>query len=265
MNEEYTNLKEVLVIFGVSIFLFTLNSIGFFSDIRSFFSITFESIYTETRDYFSTINQYASVFNNISEVREENKTLRDRNQELESDLNELMIQLRDVSFVIEAGLTDFDSEQDLIPVRVLSYDIEDDGLIYINKGIKDGIDEDDIVILDRFAVGLVEEVSANYSKVNLILSGDYSINAISLENMTKGIFSGNMPDNFEVKDILNEEPLSQDDVFVTEGIDGIFPYGLYLGRVERSIGNPANPTKSASLSNSLDFRNLDRLYVMKFK
>ena len=259
------HVRIVILSFLFSVFWFLLGSLNTFENLRgSAFSI-FEEVAISVVEKIQIIEEMSFVFNNISTVRDENKDLRGKLKDLQDELTEKSVQLEDVEYIIEKGLADFDREYELIPVRVLLFDQKNRGKLYLNKGRSHNIEEEDIVVLGKFIVAEIDEVYDNYSTAENIFGTDTRLNVISINSKTRGILKGDISGQIEVIEILNDSPLSEKDQFVTEGKEGMFPYGLYVGTVSRIIGSPAEPTKIAILENTLSLQSLDRLFVMNMK
>ena len=264
-KEDYFNKGYLIAGSIISFIIFLFGLINAFEGFRGVTIALMEDIYSSVNSDISNVESFFLAFDNVGEVRDENKELRIQLQELESELTEARNTLDSVGFIVEKGIVDFDEEYNSIPVRVLAYDQEKSGIIYLNKGSSDGIDKENIVVLGNSAVGEVIDVFANYSSVRVIASGSYTLNVVSLENNERGILAGNLGNEIIVEQILTDAILEEGDVFVTEGKDKKYPYGLFVGRVSSINSNPADPLKSAILDNSIDFRNLDRLYVIQVK
>jgi len=266
MNKnDYFDIKILILAIVFSSLIFVLGIIGVFKPINSTVNSIFEEFHINIRNSIADFEELSFVFNNISQVRDENKGLRERLTQINDELAQAKVQLDDVSYVLEKGLVDFNPDRPIIPARVLFYDHSISGKLFINKGSMDNISQDDIVVIGKVLLGEIEEVYEYYSSVMLITSPEYKLNVISLESNTRGLLKGNLTGRLEVVEILSEKALSVNDTFVTEGKDGKYTFGLYVGTVKRIIGTPSEPVKTAMLENNINFKNLDRLYVMKIK
>lgn len=264
-NYRVIDIKLLLILFLGSLVVVIFSLMGSLEDIRSRFVISAQGLYLSVKTQTENINILGKVFDNFSNINNENKILSEENQKLVSEYAELKIQLDNLGFLVEKGITNFDKDKVLIPVRVLYYDLNQSGEFYINKGKDDNIEANDIAVIGEMLVGYVKESYENHSKITPIITTGTRINVVSLNTKARGIMVENVAGGVMVEQISSNNNLSLGDVFVTEGKDGNFPYGLYVGTVERIIETPAAPTKVAYLSNSLNFRELDRLFITKYK
>jgi rod shape-determining protein MreC len=264
-KEPYFNITQILIFTAISFLIFVLGWINVFNPFRDVVISIFGDVYINTKNKIIGFEEFSKVFDSISDVRNENKELKEKNVELESKIVQLETSLNDVSFVLEKGLVNFDSDKESIPARVLGYEENLSGIIYINKGQMDGVVQSDLAVIGDFVLGEVTKTYTHYSEVKLIGTSDYKLNVVTIENETRGILIGTLGSEMQVTEILNDKPLNVGDTFITEGKDNKYPTGLYVGRVKRIIGSQAEPTKIAVLENNLNFKDLDRLYIIKAK
>jgi rod shape-determining protein MreC len=136
--------------------------------------------------------------------------------------------------------------------------------IYINKGYLHKVKTEDIVIIDNIVIGLVKDVSANKSLVELITSSEMSATVYDLSSpqKTEGLAMGMFGTSIVVERILPGEDIKPGDIIVTSGKDGIFLPGLYIGKVEEVVDDPAQPLKRAFVSTMVDYSKLDKVFVV---
>lgn len=204
------------------------------------------------------------ALNNIGKVNQENSDLKSRIQELESENSTLKKSISDLSFMYEKNLIDFEPEYDVVASRVIYINPSNLREFVINRGERDDVRVNDIVVLGNQVVGIVTKVYSTYSDVSLIGSEGHELNVISVDNKTRGIAKLNINGEIEIGEILNSQKVDDGEMFVTEGNDRTYPYGLYVGTVKRILGSPAEPTKKVFLNNSIDIKTLERVYVMKY-
>ena len=113
-----------------------------------------------------------------------------------------------------------------------SYNLSKNYLI-INKGYEDGIEVEMGVISSDGIVGIVNQVTANFSSVISILHRDLKINAGFKKNGAYGSLSwrGNHPKIMKLDDVSALNPVTLADTIVTGGMSDYFPYGIPIGTV----------------------------------
>jgi rod shape-determining protein MreC len=130
--------------------------------------------------------------------------------------------------------------------------------ITLNKGRHDGVKPDMGVIANGQVVGLVTNVSENFSTVISILNSRWKISAKIKRNDYFGSLSWDGKDYRRVQ--LNEMPyhvpVQNGDTVVTTGYSSSFPEGLVIGTIsDFSIGSGSNFYKIEVML-AADFKNL---------
>ncbi len=139
--------------------------------------------------------------------------------------------------------------RDILPVKVItqlpeSYFSE----FIINKGLVDGIEEDQPVIAvinsKWILVGRIIEVLKNTSRVVLVTSSDFKC-SVEINNDYGGVLKGNNDWVISLEYIAPDADISEGDSVYTSGKGGIFPPGIFVGNIvevkniEFSIGKTA--------------------------
>ncbi len=143
--------------------------------------------------------------------------------------------------------------------RVINNSInQQHNFITLNKGRRDGIKPDMGVIANGQVVGLVTNVSENFSTVISLLNSKWKISAKVKRNDYFGSLSWDGKDYRRVQ--LNEMPyhvpIQNGDTVVTTGYSSSFPEGLMIGTIsEFTIGSGSNFYKIEVLLGA-DFKNL---------
>lgn len=128
---------------------------------------------------------------------------------------------------------------DSFPFKVLgariiknSYNLARNYLI-IDQGYTDGIETEMGVISSDGVVGIVNQVTAEFSSVISILHRDLKINAGFKKNGAYGSLSwqGKHPKRMKLNDVSTLNPVMVGDTIVTGGMSDYFPYGILIGKV----------------------------------
>ena len=138
-------------------------------------------------------------------------------------------------------------------------------IIVINKGELNGINKDMGVISSRGIVGIIKDITNNYSSIVSLLNTDLKINAIVKKSSTIGSISWNGLDPRIVQ--LNDIPLSSSikvgDTIVTGGMSFYFPRGILIGKIEDYDNSSLEGYYSIDVSIFNDFSSLSNLYVLE--
>ena len=105
--------------------------------------------------------------------------------------------------------------------------------LIIDQGYLDGIEKEMGVISSDGIVGIVNQITANFSSVISILHRDLKINASFKKNGAYGSLSwqGNHPKRMKLDDISTINPVVVGDTIVTGGMSDYFPHGIPIGKV----------------------------------
>ena len=135
----------------------------------------------------------------------------------------------------------------------------------LNKGKNQNIDKEMAVINSKGIIGITENSSSNYTRVQSILNKNSSINARLKGNTS---FFGTLKWNTEnynivqLHDIPRQAPLKIGDTIETGGKSTIFPEGIPIGVISKiNQGNTADNKVDITLFN--DMSNLRHVYVVK--
>jgi len=130
--------------------------------------------------------------------------------------------------------------------------------ITLNKGRRDGVKPDMGVIANGQVVGLVTNVSENFSTVISLLNSRWKISAKIKRNDYFGSLSWDGKDyrRVQLNEIPYHVPVQNGDTVVTTGYSSSFPEGLMIGTIsDFSIGSGSNFYKIEVML-AADFKNL---------
>jgi rod shape-determining protein MreC len=106
--------------------------------------------------------------------------------------------------------------------------------IVLHAGSAEGIRPGSPVIDDLGVVGQVTRVFRDTSEVTLLTDKDQTIPVQILRNGLRGVaFGGADPGTLDLRFMASNADLVKGDVAVTSGLDGLYPPGLAVARVER--------------------------------
>lgn len=105
--------------------------------------------------------------------------------------------------------------------------------VYIDKGSRDGIQQDMAVISATGVVGKVINVYESTAQVLLINDQQSGIGAILEQSRLQGVLEGKASGALVIDKIMADEDVKLGDKVVTSGGDLIFPKGLVIGTVSK--------------------------------
>ena len=159
-----------------------------------------------------------------------------------------------------------DSSFIYIPAKVINNSVNKrSNYIMLNKGRKQGVDVDMGVISPRGIVGVVIEVSNNYSTVLSLLHKDSRISAKIKKNnhLANLVWPGNNYREATLQDVPTHLQLFKGDTIITSGYSFLFPEGIILGYVKEYKRGNENNFNEAVIELTEDFNGLRFVYVIK--
>lgn len=220
---------------------------------------------------FSEILNYKKNANKLEDLEKENESLKQEIVELNDKISEgqsIQNLKKALNFIPE------DYKANMISASVVS---KNDGNWYtsfvIGAGSDAGVKKDSLVVNGSGLVGIVYEVSKNYSKAISILDTKSSVSFKLLKNSDyKGVIT-------QDTDISGKEKYKENgylqgymfdssydvlpgDILVTSGL-GLYPEGILIGKVDKVIDDKNKSLKYVVIKPYADFKNIDDVIVIE--
>ncbi|MCD6320060.1 MAG: rod shape-determining protein MreC [Candidatus Desulfofervidaceae bacterium] len=135
-------------------------------------------------------------------------------------------------------------------------------IIFLDRGKKDGVNLYYPVVNFQGIVGQVVSLSPHYAKVLLIIDPNSRVEVMSQRTRVHGILKGTGINLAEVIYVPNTEDIKEGDIFITSGLDGIFPKGISVGKVINVFTSRGEIFKKIILKTSVDFRRLEEVLIL---
>ena len=243
----------VIKVYKKELSLFTSNfSLTYFI---FFVTLTFFIMYMDNRyDYLKQIRKDISVvtspfvnssnalidfLENIQSLTETNANLKDEIKQLNIKINNLSIQnqIRNFLFVENENLREANLlTKKLSPRKTFSAEIiapsirGNKKIIIINKGSKNGLREGMPVMNSRGLVGQIYISNDSTSEVIPLISEKFAVNALQSNGKNHVIIYGDN-ESLVIPYFPVYIPISLGDMFVTSGLDNVYPSGIQIGEV----------------------------------
>jgi rod shape-determining protein MreC len=235
------------------------------SGVRVLSLVTFEVFSRVERAAFGVINGTRNVWGNyvgLRGTRAENETLRRQVADLQIQLqaqralaarSEKLQQLMDLK------------TQSTFPT--LAADViggnpnPDMRTITINRGSADGVLADMAIIAPSGVVGRVIGSPARHAaRVQLLIDRNAAAGAVAERTRAGGMVVGTDA-QLQMELVSNLTDIKEGDTVVASGVDGIYPRGFMIGKVERSErGNGLY--RNVTVRPAVDFSNLEEVLVV---
>lgn len=135
--------------------------------------------------------------------------------------------------------------------------------IVIDRGEKDGIKRDMVVVSSEGLVGRINQVGPVTSQVILILDEGSSVSAIVQGTREHGIVQGQLTDTLKMKYLSGKTEVVSGDIVHSSGLGGIYPKGLLIGTVTSVGAADFGLTSQAEIIPAVNFSHLENVLVIK--
>jgi rod shape-determining protein MreC len=131
----------------------------------------------------------------------------------------------------------------------------------IDKGTRQGLRADMAVIAPAGLVGRVVVPTPRAAKVQLLIDRNAAAGAIVERSRAQGVVVGGGDERLRMEFVSEAADLVVGDLVMTSGIDGIFPKGLVIGRIE-SVQKNGPAYKQIVIKPAVDSRALEEVLVV---
>lgn len=140
-----------------------------------------------------------------------------------------------------------------------------DNYLTLDSGARDGIERDMGVVTSRGIVGIVENISPNYSTVISILNSNSRINAQLKKSNHFGtlVWNGDDPNVVQLIDVPSVAAIAEGDTIITGGRSLIFPKGLPIGAVKNYSLDQSESYYNIDIQLFNDMTNIGYVYVIE--
>lgn len=221
------------------------------------------------------INSVGRYISDKAELLHSKKSLLEENEELRKKLNDLSYDNK----ILAHENTELENYRELykldkkypeypkVAARVISRDGNNWFHVFtIDKGKKDGIQVDMNVISGNGLVGIISEVGNSYAKVRAIIDDKSNVSAMFESTGETCMVKGNLESIYhgyiDVEMISNSAKIKDGDEVVTSHVSDKFLEGLSVGYVKDIVSDESAQTKTAHLTPSVDFDQLENVLVI---
>ncbi|HRG00508.1 MAG TPA: rod shape-determining protein MreC [Bacteroidia bacterium] len=136
----------------------------------------------------------------------------------------------------------------------------------LNIGSAQGVAHDMAVITSDGIIGIVKDVSENFSSAMSILHKDVRVNCQLKKDGTYGplIWDGSDYRFSNLTDIPTHAKIKKGDTVITSSLSGIFPEGIMVGFVESYEQRPNESFYTVKVRLSADFKKVNHVSVIKY-
>lgn len=139
-----------------------------------------------------------------------------------------------------------------------------DNFLVINKGLNDGIDRGMAVITKNGLIGQTMMVTNNTAQVLLILDENSTVSGIVQETRENGMIEGQGKRSsfLQMQRLPRDAKVKVGDHIFSSGLGGVFPKGIFIGRVEKISTDPYDIAKKAIIVPAENFNKIEEVLVI---
>jgi rod shape-determining protein MreC len=135
-------------------------------------------------------------------------------------------------------------------------------MIFIDKGIDDGIRGNVAVVTDAGIVGHIIHSTATTSKVLLITDSRSAVDSLFQNTRAPGVSTGAGGNLCEIKFVPIDAELEVGDRVISSGLGGVFPKGWMIGTVVNTVKRKQELFQDVVVAPSVDFSRLEDVLVL---
>lgn len=204
------------------------------------------------------------------EIIAENEELSAEVAQLRNEIIKIKLTERDLQELRElAGALNFDSEahnRRLEAANIISLDGTNWFNIFtIDKGKKDGVKKNSVVVNGDGLIGTVMDVGDNWAKVITIIDETNRVSFIVFRDFDiVGIIQGDGGGGLKGFTLDNQAGIIEGDVLITSGIgsEPMYPKGIEIGKVTSVDYNTDTQLKTITIEPSVNFNSLRKVAVI---
>lgn len=197
------------------------------------------------------------------------RNLRGENDALKRDLAAAQVAVQEQRALADRtrGLERLLGLREQLPLKTVAAEIigaaatPDFRTLTIDRGTRDGVRSDMSVIAPAGIVGRLVVPSLRSAKVQLLIDRNAAAGAIVERTRAQGVVVGAGDDRLRMEYMSEVFDIVVGDVVVTSGIDGIYPKGFIIGKVE-SVERSGGAYKRITIKPAVDFSALEEVLVV---
>lgn len=134
--------------------------------------------------------------------------------------------------------------------------------IILNKGTKDSVKKDSVVVTPGGLVGRVTKVFPDASKVLLITDPSSAVNAVVSRSNVEGVVTGRLNSGLFMEFVKADADVQVGDVVMTSGLGGRFPRGIVIGQVSDIVSKDLYLFKEVYMRPATDVESQEEVMIV---
>ncbi len=224
-----------------------------------------QSVFINSSNSFSGgIYKTKSNITDYFSLKITNKILAEENALLRNSMQNAYLKTNNKIFVVNDTM--YQQQYEYVEAAVISNSFNRiNNYLTLNKGYNQGLRKEMGVITSQGVVGIIKDVSANFSTVTSVLHSKSKISAKIKKNNYIGtvVWEGGDYRMATLKDIPTHVKISSGDTIVTSGYSLIFPGDIMIGTIYLYDINKGNDFYDIKIRLTTDFNKVSYVYVVK--
>ena len=222
----------------------------------------FAEVQRASSSIVSTLRGGWTNYVSLRDVHAENETLKAQLAEAQVELQEQRaLAERSRGLLATLGLRDRSNLKTLAADVIGAGATTDFKTVTIDRGTADGVRADMAVMAPAGVVGRVVVPSARAAKVQLLIDRSAAAGVLIERSRSQGLAVGAGDELLRMEYVSEVADVAVGDRVVTSGIDGIYPKGYVVGRVE-AVEKSGNSYKQILVRPAVDFSSVEEVLVV---
>lgn len=202
----------------------------------------------------------------LRNLEDENRNLRDKVRKMEEELalrGKMETRLATLEKLLEfKARSEFITEPAVVTGFGSSTQFK---TVFINKGSSAGLMRYQPVINNEGLVGIVVMTTPFTAQLQLLTDSNTAASVQMEKSGIRGILTGWKDNKLVINYVDKHEKVSKGERVITNGLDEIFPFGMYVGAVSEIDNESDDMFLIIVVEPAVDFRHLDSLLIIKNK
>src|SRR5436190_10903657 len=222
----------------------------------------FAEVQRASSSIVSTLRGGWTNYVSLRDVHAENETLKAQLAEAQVELQEQRaLAERSRGLLATLGLRDRSNLKTLAADVIGAGATTDFKTVTIDRGTADGVRSDMAVMAPAGVVGRVVVPSGRAAKVQLLIDRNAAAGVLIERSRSQGLAVGAGDELLRMEYVSEVADVAVGDRVVTSGIDGIYPKGYVVGRVE-AVEKSGNSYKQILVRPAVDFSSVEEVLVV---
>ncbi len=204
------------------------------------------------------------LFGSINNLSRENAGLKAANSELRAIIaDQQTIQNENNQLRKDLNFAQSRPDLKLLPATIINYSPV--GLyqaITIDKGSRDGLKTNQVVVSSGHVIGKIKQVSGSTSEVWLLANRNLLTPVLLTGSQTTGILQGDIG-GLVVTNIPIDAPVVVGEAVVTSALNNLYPAGIAVGVVEQILSRKEDIFQSARVASPININSLTTVFVVE--